>query len=369
MINRHYVIFHHSFNKIAGTERVVYNLLELFATYPNSRITLLLAGKQGELALRLDHLPVDIVYLDVNIEPGNPIKLILSHTALYKSLFKYINSWCVKSYHICLATNPFLAILMKLATSRSKFKAAVVACEHFSLSASGALSLIARKLFYKYLYVVTLTQKDKDLIAEKYTPLNCVCIPNASPFEIIPYNTFKHQKTILSIGRLTGQKGFDLLIRSYALIADRYPDWNLIIIGDDYGDKKLLEELISKLRLKKSISIIPATKLITTYYKSACFYVLSSRFEGLPMVLIEAMSFGLPLIAFNCPTGPAELVNTENGILVENGDIEKLAEAMAAIIDSPALLAAKAVGAQKHAANFSKDKINRLWNSFLSSIV
>jgi hypothetical protein len=79
MINRHYVIFHHSFNKIAGTERVVYNLLELFATYPNSRITLLLAGKQGELALRLDHLPVDIVYLDVNIEPGNPIKLILSH--------------------------------------------------------------------------------------------------------------------------------------------------------------------------------------------------------------------------------------------------------------------------------------------------
>ena len=368
MSNRHYVIFHHSFDKIAGTERVIFNLLELFSTYPNSKIILLLAGKPGELAFNLDHLPVQIFYLNVDIEPGNPVKLILSHTALYKSLSIYLKSWGIKTCYTCLATNPFLAVLMKLAASRSKLNVAVVACEHFSLSVSGRLSLIARKLFYKYLYVVTLTQKDKNLIAEKYNPIKCICIPNASPFKVTPYNAYKREKTVLSVGRLTVQKGFDLLINSYALIAAKHPDWKVEIVGDDYGEQMALEALISKFGLEETISIKPATKYIINHYESTGFYVLPSRFEGLPMVLIEAMSFGLPLVAFDCPTGPAELVNNENGILVENGNIEKLAEAMAAIMGSQQLLLAKAAGAEKRATELDKAKINKLWNSFLASI-
>ena len=257
---------------------------------------------------------------------------------------------------------------MKLAASRFKLNVAVIACEHFSLSVSGKLSLIARRLFYKYLYVVTLTQKDRNLIAEKYNPIKCICIPNASPFKVTPYNAYKREKTVLSIGRLTCQKGFDLLINSYAIIAAKHPDWKVEIIGDDYGEQMALEALISKFGLEETISIKPATKYITNHYESTGFYVLPSRFEGLPMVLIEAMSFGLPLVAFDCPTGPAELVNNENGILVENGNIEKLAEAMAEIIGSQQLLLAKAAGAEKRATEFDKAKINKLWNSFLASI-
>jgi glycosyltransferase involved in cell wall biosynthesis len=368
MNNCHYIIFHHSFEKLAGTERVIFNLLELFSSYTGARVTLLLAGKEAKLVLPLDHLPVEIVYLNVDIKHGNAFHLIASHSILYRSLARCLKTWTKDERFICLATNPFLAILMKLASLRLKKKIAVVSCEHFSLSVSGKISLIARTLFYKYLYVVTLTQRDRELVTNRYHPLRCVCIPNASPFEIMPYNSFTREKIILAIGRLSKQKGFDLLVRSYALLAAKNTAWKLVIVGDDYGEKSMLEQMIIANGLQHKVTIIPATNDIVPYYQVAGLYVLSSRFEGLPMVLIEAMSFGLPLIAFDCPTGPAELVKQSNGVLVENGNIQKLADAIEALINSPELLSLKAAGSERYAQEFTKMKINKLWDSLLTSI-
>lgn len=368
MTDINYIIFHNSFDKIAGTERVIYNLLEFLSDFPNNSVTLLIASKSKELALSLAHLPVNVVYLGTEIEPGNALKLLLTHAALYKKLSNHLKIYNKTKRYVCLATNPFLALLIKLSANRFALNVAVISCEHFSLSVSGKLSLITRKLFYRYMYVVTLTQQDRVAIEQKYHPKQCVCIPNASPFEITSYQSSTRDKTILSIGRLANQKGFDLLIRSFAMISKKFPDWKLQIIGDDYGEKKHLLELIDKFALKDFVNIIPATRHISKYYEASAFYVLSSRFEGLPMVLIEALSFGMPIIAFDCPTGPAEIVNDSNGILVENGNINNLADAMSTLMVSQDVLLAKAIGAEHDAAAFNKHKINKLWSNLLTSI-
>jgi glycosyltransferase involved in cell wall biosynthesis len=368
MTDVNYIIFHNSFDKIAGTERVIYNLLEFLSDFQNRTVTLLLASESKELALSLAHLPVNVVYLGAEIEADNALKLLSTHAALYKRLSNHLKTYDKTNRYVCLATNPFLALLIKLLANRFNLDIVVISCEHFSLSVSGKPSLITRKLFYRNVYVVTLTQQDKEAIEQKYHPKKCVCIPNASPFEITSYNNSQRDKTILSIGRLANQKGFDLLIRSFALIAEKHPDWKLQIIGDDYGEKNYLLGLIDKFALKDSVSLIPATKHIANYYKSSGFYVLSSRFEGLPMVLIEALSFGMPIVAFDCPTGPAEIVNDHNGLLVKNGNIYKLADAMSTLMMSQDVLLTKAVGAEHDAAAFRKDKINKLWSNLFTSI-
>jgi len=93
-----------------------------------------------------------------------------------------------------------------------------------------------------------------------------------------------------------------------------------------------LERLIELNELKQNIIICPPTKNIDQYYLDASIYVMSSRYEGLPMVLIEAKSFGLPIVSFDCPFGPSEVIKENDGILVENGDINKLIDSIEDLI-------------------------------------
>jgi amylovoran biosynthesis glycosyltransferase AmsD len=232
------------------------------------------------------------------------------------------------------------------------------------LHVTGSFSKWVRKYFYRYMTVIVLTEKDRLAFEKLFKPLSCICIPNASPFEIDSTHYSPDHKTILAVGRFTAQKGFDLLVNSFSMISKKFPDWKLKIVGDDFGDKAVLERMIAEKQIK-NIELLPSTKHIEKMYQSASFFVLSSRFEGLPMVLIEAMSFGLPLIAFDCPTGPAEIVNESNGFLVENGNIAELAQKMETLMNDRKLLLQKSKGALENAPAFSKVKIDKLWQNVL----
>lgn len=363
------IFLHNSFDKLAGTERVLYNLIEFFSKSENFKIILLLTSVEKPIAIDVRKFGVDIQYLSIGSDTGkNSFVLLNNYYTAYKKLvckFNMFNALNPSSVTI-ISTNPFLSLVGYKASSRcfSKIPVNSIACEHFSISVSGKVSRLVRKYIYKQLYVVTLTNKDKDFIQEKYKPKDCECIPNAVPFHLNNYNFNPNCKTVLAIGRLTYQKGYDMLIESYSLIAAKYPDWKLIIVGDDYGDKNLLDNKITKYGLKNNIFIYPATKNIQNYYKEASFFVMSSRYEGLPMVLLEAMSFGLPLISFDCPTGPAEIISDENGYLVENGNIEEFAIRMELLMSNSELLINKSKGSQCVVKNFSKDRINALWKQF-----
>lgn len=201
--------------------------------------------------------------------------------------------------------------------------------EHFNFNVDMGIRLRGwgRKLAAKYCdYIITLTERDKALWEKGIKNVYAEIIPITNP---TPYKNIKHMpslssKTIIAIGRLTYQKGFDLLIEAWAKVARNNIDWKLIIVGNG-GNEEMLKEQARKLGVWNSIDFVPETKNIEFYYAKSSFYCLSSRFEGLPMVLLEAQSYGLPIISFDCDTGPSEIIEHNiNGYIVENGNIEEL---------------------------------------------
>lgn len=138
---------------------------------------------------------------------------------------------------------------------------------------------------------------------------------------------------ILAVGRLVHAKGFDMLIRSFHAIAQRHPSWNLVIYGEGH-ERGNLERMIASLGLGDRVELPGLNKNIGQVMDEADLFVLSSRYEGFPNVLLEAMAHGLAVISFDCRSGPAEMIrHAVNGILVSNGEEKALADAMSNLIE------------------------------------
>lgn len=192
-------------------------------------------------------------------------------------------------------------------------------------------------------------------------------IPNSLPFTPKTHSECNTKK-IISVGRLDEQKGYERLIDAWAIIANKYPEWQINIYGEGILYKQLSNKIIEK-NLGKSIILHKPTKNIVEEYIGSSIYVMSSRFEGFGMVLIEAMICGLPCISFNCPYGPSDIIqNGENGFLVENGNIEKLASAIEELIQNEPLR--KQMGKQAHISvqKYSPDVIMKQWDDLFHNL-
>lgn len=176
-------------------------------------------------------------------------------------------------------------------------------------------------------------------------------------------------KRIIAVGRLHVQKGFDLLIQSWQLIAARHPDWQLVVYGHG-GDLQKLQQQLEKAGLTSSMTFAGATDNIYKEYQDSAFYVMSSRYEGWGLVLVEAMSCGLPCVSFDCPYGPSDIIRDgEDGFLVENGNIQQLAEKMELLINNKELREWLGVRARLNAARFTSDNIMPQWTKLFETIV
>ena len=175
--------------------------------------------------------------------------------------------------------------------------------------------------------VVSLTKGD--LVSWTKYAKKVVVIPNpVTRFpDSLPIAKYRYHR-ILAVGRLHKQKGFDLLIKAFSQIANKCIDWKLDIFGS--GDEKdNLQSLINDYNLQGQVTIHEATSSIYDEYLSSDFLVLSSRYEGFCLVLLEALSCGLPCVAFRCKYGPEEIiVDGKNGLLAKDNDIEDLADKM-----------------------------------------
>ena len=202
--------------------------------------------------------------------------------------------------------------------------------EHFNFNVNLNVKIrdLGRKWAAKYCdIVITLTERDKKLWQNglKKIKANILSIPNPVPYENIDHHPTIKNKIVLAVGRLTYQKGFDLLLEAWQKVCESCQDWTLRIIGSG-EDEIFLKQRAQKLGIQERVDFIPVTSNIEFYYKNSSFYCLSSRFEGFGMVLLEAQAFGLPVISFDCDAGPSDIIKSEeNGFLVENLNVQLLA--------------------------------------------
>lgn len=215
--------------------------------------------------------------------------------------------------------------------------------------------------------IVTLTRRDAEGYIHKLNARKVVCIPNPITIDCSEPSPLT-ARTILSMGRVVPQKGQDLLVRAWHRIADKTGGWKLRIVGDGPLLNEV-KEYVEKNGLSGSVEFLPTTKDVLAMYRQASIYAMSSRFEGLPLVLIEAQSMGLPIVSFDCLTGPAEIVEDgRNGILVPPLDVEALAEALLSLIRDDRRRKEFSDNALTAASRFDYGKIVGQWEKLLSEI-
>jgi glycosyltransferase involved in cell wall biosynthesis len=173
-------------------------------------------------------------------------------------------------------------------------------------------------------------------------------------------------KVVVAAGRLSPQKGFDLLVRAWAHVHETHPDWRLRIYGD--GPRRAgLGRRIERLGLGDVVTLEGPSPDLGAELARASTFVLSSRFEGLPLVLLEAMSLGMAVVSFDCPTGPRDVVaDRRNGLLVPPERIKALAAALVEVMDDPALRRTLAAGAVQTAADYRMEAIGPQWDALLT---
>jgi len=207
--------------------------------------------------------------------------------------------------------------------------------------------------------LVVLTEQDK-ADWQKAGCKNVVVIPNPCCLDGQKMPIESRKKTVLAVGRLHEQKGFDLLLQAWKVVEQKCPEWSLRIVGE--GLKRAeLEAQVNALGLAH-VELAGSTNYVANEYAEASLFVLSSRYEGLPLALIEAMWCGVPCMAFDCPHGPAELLADERGWLVRNGDVSELAKQTVYAIIHPDEAAARAQKAQLYAQQtYSENGIMPKW--------
>ena len=213
--------------------------------------------------------------------------------------------------------------------------------------------------------VIVLTEKSRR--DWEISNSNIAVIPNPSSFKTT-YEFPEHDsKRVIAIGRLEFEKGFDLLIQAWESVRTIYPDWKLNIFGDG-TQKNNLEYLIDKFNLSDSVLLKGTTDNVSKELLNSSFLVLSSRFEGMPMVMLESMACGLPMVAFDCETGPSELIeNNDCGFLVDNGSVNMLSEKIIVMIRNKEKRLSMSNCAKIKSENYNIDKIMEKWeNLFLT---
>jgi glycosyltransferase involved in cell wall biosynthesis len=275
----------------------------------------------------------------------------------------------VRSGHL-VTTRPGLNLL---AARIARKDVVVVAQEHSALDAEHAE--LRRDIADAYRGcdgVVLLTERDRQQYATALhgaDSTRIVAIPNAvTPLAGDPLPPAHRRKVVVAAGRLARQKGFDLLVQAFAPVARAYPDWRLEIYGDG-EERAVLAAQISAAGLSDVVSLPGPTRHLGEVLASSAVYALSSRWEGMPLVVLEAMSKAAAVIAFDCPTGPRELLSDgESGVLVPPEDVAALERALLRLIQDEALRARLGAGAVQAAAQYDSELIGQRWHRLLDGL-
>lgn len=343
----------------SGTERAVANLANLLTEYGNYNVSIvsLYSHDGGKCYYELNS-KIKIKHL--GIKKTNLFFRLYSYIKLIFLMRNFIKS---NNINIIFGTTHAQNCLSIFYNKNVK----KVACEHMGYDACPTISSFIRRICYKHLdKTVLLTRSDYKKYHFIEESKKCV-IPNSLSFECKSPSTLD-KKRIIAIGRLTYQKGFDILIKIAVLIKKDLPNWKIDIFGEGEDYINLIK-MIHDYDLKDYVFINSTTQNIKKELLDSSIYVMSSRYEGLPMVLLEAKACGLPIVSFNCPEGPADvIVNGKDGFIIESNDINGFANKVVELAKSPFTLSSFGSVAYKNSQKYCAENIYKMWNTLLESL-
>ena len=192
-------------------------------------------------------------------------------------------------------------------------------------------------------------------------------LPAQAPYLPVPQRAHS-QHMLLAVGRLSEEKGFHHLIANFQRLANDFPSWQLVILGEG-PDRNALQTQIDSLGLTERISLPGRAGNVGQWYEAADLYVMSSRFEGFPNTLVEAMAHGLPAVSFDCDTGPRDIIRHEvDGLLVPAGDVTQLGAALSRLMGDAHLRQQMGSRTVEVLERFSMQRVTQMWEELLEDL-
>jgi glycosyltransferase involved in cell wall biosynthesis len=351
-----------------GAERVASTLINYWVDV-GEQVTLVTLESAEKDFYRID-ARVKRIALGLNNESnnlrefiGNNLRRVQSLRALFRnSAFDVVVSFIDKAN-----------VLVLLATLG--LRVPVVVSEHTDPRkyAVGTVTAGLRRLLYPFaLAVVVLTVGISEWARKIVRKEMIYVIPNPISKQFLGV----HESTgtladhmVVAIGRMAPEKGFDRLLLAFAKCAHKHPDWTLRIVGEG-AERQRLHAMAIDLGLESRIRLDTVTKEPERVLRDSNLFVLSSLYEGFPMVLLEAMACGLPVISFDCPSGPREMIRDGiDGVLVPPDDVEALAKAMDNLMGSQQERQRLAARAVEVSERFGLPCVMPMWNEVFGKVL
>ena len=366
--------------RVGGIERVTITKANALANIEGNNIWIICCLNNEMPVFPIDE-KVHIVSLDINYH---------DHDWEMSRFQQLINIWQKKKEHrrkmkdILLLINPDIVVstggLEKsfLHSFSRKFPFVCIRESHFvsnykilgattlySKIVNGISYLFERYYTHQYNITVVLTNEDKERFWK--TNNKVVVIPN-------PMTSSHTQRsmlttnTVIAAGRLAKQKNFSSLLRSWRFVHQKHADWTLEIWGDG-TERNHLEQMTVELQLQGSARIMGVTYDVFSKMAQASIFVLSSLYEGFALVILEAMSCGLPVVSYACPCGPKDIITEgKDGYLVPTGDEERLAEKICFLIEHEDIRREMGMAAAEKSKQYAIEPIIRQWMTLFSEL-
>jgi GalNAc-alpha-(1->4)-GalNAc-alpha-(1->3)-diNAcBac-PP-undecaprenol alpha-1,4-N-acetyl-D-galactosaminyltransferase len=227
------------------------------------------------------------------------------------------------------------------------------------------------KRAYRYADLVTVLTQNALPFYPETKGYRTIVMPNPimKPDPVVATTRLLSAPSLIAIGRLHPQKGFDLLLKAFHRIQAKYPEWQITILGEG-PMRSELERLRSELKLTDRVHLPGLVTNVPEYLQQADIFVMPSRFEGFPMALCEAMASGLPVLAADCLSGPSEIVEKGvNGILVKTENVDALAMGLDALMSDPAKRQQLARKAPEILDRFGLEQVMGIWQTAIDRVI
>lgn len=360
------LVYVNSMNALGGIERVIANLTKVLVDYYD--IVILVKDVPVSAYALDERVKMDTINAKLTMNMNSRIQRILSVPLNIIKSKRMLKKWLKSHKDIDYVYTAFPTNGIEMYFADKKLRNRIVASEHASYYAYNSIYKKMKEWLYPRLNVISVpTTMDTEIYQN--LGYKASYIPHLSTYTA-QENINPDSRVAINVGRLTSDKQQMLLLEMWESVNKRMPghEWKLQIIGSGEEEDRL-QAYIDEHNMT-NVQMVPHTSHIDEYYKNAGLFLFTSKMEGFGMVLLEAMSFGVPCISFDCPSGPRDMIRDgENGYLIPCYDKERFVERVCEYIcDNNGKQAYMKENAKNVVASWDNNRIIELWNNIFSEM-